>query len=295
VDDENSSDIVLATAELGVDADIAKHVKGHILLLWEEDDTEPIDLDEGIISINGEDVVPLYLNTGKMYVPFGRFESHLISDPLTLELGETRESAIVGGFGIDWIELSIGVFNGDIDKTGSDNQIESFVGGALFTLPEDKISGFGLAAGVYYISNIADSNGLQDIGTGVSAATVNDYVGGFSVFVSASFMDKFFLEAEYLGATGKFEAGELSFDGGEEFNPRTWNLELAFAPIDRLEIAGRYGGSGDCDNFLPNMQYGAAAIYGLFENPSLALEYLYSDFENDDKSSLITSQLAIEF
>lgn len=235
------------------------------------------------------------MNVGKMYVPFGRFESHLISDPLTLELGETRESALAGGLGIDWLELSIGVFNGDIDKTGSDNHIESFVGGALFTLPEDKISGFGLDAGACYISNIADSNGLQDVGTGVSAATVSDHVGGFSVFVSASFMDKFFFDAEYLGATGKFEAGEFGFDGGEEFNPKTWNVELAFAPFECLEIAGRYGGSGDCDNFLPQMQYGAAAVYDLFENTSLALEYLYGEFENDDKSSLITSQLAIEF
>ncbi|MEE8300436.1 MAG: LbtU family siderophore porin [Desulfatiglandales bacterium] len=118
VDDERSSDIVLATVELGVDADIAKHVKGHILFLFEEDDTEPIEVDEGIISIDGEDVLPLYLNAGTMYVPFGRFESHFISDPLTLELGETRESAVLGGFANDWVELSLGTFNGDIDETG---------------------------------------------------------------------------------------------------------------------------------------------------------------------------------
>lgn len=61
-DDEDSSDLTLATLELGVDADIAKHVSEHALLLWEEDDTEPVDLDEGYITLDGEDVLPMYLN-----------------------------------------------------------------------------------------------------------------------------------------------------------------------------------------------------------------------------------------
>ena len=43
--DEESSDITLATMELGIDADISKYVSGHFLLLWEEDDPEPVDLD----------------------------------------------------------------------------------------------------------------------------------------------------------------------------------------------------------------------------------------------------------
>ncbi|MBW2590686.1 MAG: LbtU family siderophore porin, partial [Deltaproteobacteria bacterium] len=121
--DVDSSDIVVSTVEVGIDAEIVKHVSGHILFLYEEDDT-PIEVDEAIISINGEDVVPLYLNAGQMYVPFGNFESHMISDPVTLELGETRESAVVAGFANDCIGISAGVFNGDIDETGEDDKIE---------------------------------------------------------------------------------------------------------------------------------------------------------------------------
>eukprot|EP01155_Anaeramoeba_flamelloides_P046761 Anaeramoba_flamelloidesc39939_g1_i1.p1 GENE.c39939_g1_i1~~c39939_g1_i1.p1 ORF type:complete len:154 (-),score=27.30 c39939_g1_i1:86-547(-) len=66
--DEDNSDITLATVELGVDVDLVKHVSGHILLLWEEDDTEPMDVDEAFITLDGEDVLPLYLMAGKMYV-----------------------------------------------------------------------------------------------------------------------------------------------------------------------------------------------------------------------------------
>ena len=292
--DEKSSDIVLATVELGVDVDIAKHVKGHVLFLWEEDDTDPVDMDEGIIIIDGEDVTSFYLNAGKMYVPFGSFESHFISDPLTLELGETNESALKLGFLNDKFDFCIGGFNGDIDETGEDNHVETYFAGATFTLPEETVADLGLTAGASYISNIADSDSLQDE-DGVDGASIEDYVGGFSAFVSACIRDKFFLEAEYLGATESFEAGELGFDGGESCRPSTWNIEFACAPVDDLEFGLKYEGSDDCGNLFPESQYGGVVSYGLFESTSLALEYLYGEFENDDERHLITCQLAVEF
>jgi hypothetical protein len=290
-DDEDSSDIALATVELGVDVDIIKHVKGHVLFLWEEDDTEPVDVDEGFITLDGEDVVPLYLNVGKLYVPFGNFESHFISDPLTLELGETRESALTVGCVSEWMDVSVSAFNGDIDETGEDNHIESYVANVSFSVPQELISNFGIAAGVSYISNIADTDGLE----GETPGQIQDYVDGFNAFLSISFMDKFFLECEYLGALDEFEAGELSFDGGKKFQPETWNFELAYAATDRLEVAVKYEGGDDLGDFLPEDQYGAAVTYGLFENTSLSLEYLHGEFENDDERDLLTTQLAVEF
>ena len=291
--DEDSSDIVVSTVEFGIDAQIVKHVSGHILFLYEEDDT-PLEVDEAIISINGEDVVPLYLNAGQMYLPFGNFESHMISDSLTLELGETRESAVVAGFATDLIDISAGVFNGDIDKTGKDNKIESYIAGAVFTLPENTVAGFGLSAGASYISNIGDSDSLQEDIEG-GPVTVNDYVAGYSAFISISALDRFFFNAEYLTAADEFAAGELSFDGGLEFKPSTLYAELAVGGIDDLEIAVRYEASDDCGDFLPEKRYGAAITYGLFENTSLGLEYLHGEFKNNDETDVVTAQLAIEF
>ncbi|MDY6790004.1 MAG: LbtU family siderophore porin [Thermodesulfobacteriota bacterium] len=291
--DEDSSDIAVATVEVGLDAEIVKHVSGHILFLYEEDDTD-LEVDEAIISIKGEDVVPLYLNAGQMYVPFGNFESHMISDPITLELGETRESAVVVGFATDWLDISAGVFNGDIDETGEDNKIESYVAGAVFTLPENTVSGFALSAGASYISNIGDSDSLQeDIAAG--PVTVRDYVAGYSAFISISALDRFFLNAEYLTADDEFAAGELSFDGGRKFKPSTWYAELAVGVIDDLEISARYEASDDGGDFLPEKRYGGAITYGLFENTSLGLEYLHGEFKNDDETDVVTAQLAIEF
>ena len=99
--DTDETDAVLATMELCIDADLTDYVSGHMVFLWEEDDTEPVDLDTGFITVSGGDKLPVYVNLGKMYLPFGMFESFMISDPLPLELAETRESAIQAGFAIN--------------------------------------------------------------------------------------------------------------------------------------------------------------------------------------------------
>ncbi|MBW2324773.1 MAG: LbtU family siderophore porin [Deltaproteobacteria bacterium] len=292
--DAATSDITLAKMELGVDADIVKHVQGHVLLLWEEDDTEPVDLDEGFIIIDGLDRIPFYLNAGKQYVPFGYYESHFISNPITLEIGETRESAIKIGFKNDWLEICGAVFNGDIDETGQSNHARSYASQAILTIPENSTSRFSLMAGISYISNIGDTNGLGDDISG-GPGTVVDHIGGWSAFLSAAFLEKFALEAEYVGATKKFQAGELSFDGGAAFQPRAWNLELAYVFTDDLEFAVKYEGSRDLGDFQPESQYGAALSWGVLDNASLAFECLYGTFDNNDKRTSFTVQFAVSF
>ena len=66
----DSSDVTLATVELGFDARINDRIDAHLTFLYEEDDT-PIEVDEGTISVSlnaGHSVV-----MGQMYVPFGAF------------------------------------------------------------------------------------------------------------------------------------------------------------------------------------------------------------------------------
>jgi len=288
--DTDTSELVLATVEIGFDVDIAKHVKASLFFLYEEDATD-FDVDQGIITIDGADVVPLYVDLGKMYIPFGMFESHFIRDPLTLELGETNESAAVGGFRNDLLELSVGAFNGDIDETGEENHINNYLASACFTLPETTVPDLNLTAGISWVSNIADSDALQEEAT----ATIKNHIGGFNTFIIASLLDRFFFNAEYLGAIDDFKAGELSFDGGKSYRPEAWTIEFAYGVTDSLNLAVCYEGSNDCGDFLPEKQFGGVVSYDLFKHTSVALEYLYGKFENKDTRHLMTTMLAIEF
>ena len=73
------------------------------------------------------------------------------------------------------------------------------------------------------------------------------------------------------------------------------NLRVCCGITDNLNLAVCYEGSNDCGDFLPEKQFGGVVSYDLFENTSVALEYLYGKFENKDIRHLMTTMLAIEF
>ncbi|MFZ1983505.1 MAG: LbtU family siderophore porin [Desulfatitalea sp.] len=289
LEDEKSSDVDLATVELALDAKIHAQVEGHVLIKYEEDD---LFVDEGFITLTGPDRFPAYLIAGRQYVPFGNFDTHFVTDPNTLILGETNEGAAVVGYRFmdEMLEVSAGAFNGEAREAGDDDAIDSFVA-AMVAKPFE-----GLNLGVSYISNLAGSNSFNE--EVVDPENLDSLVGGWSAFVSFSFLERFKLIAEYVGALDNFRAGEIygAADGAER-EPSAWNAEFGVAVIENVELALRYGGSDDGGfEFLPETQYGAVVNWGFFDNTNLAVEYLHGEFEEDyQETDTITAQLAIAF
>jgi len=72
-----------------------------------------------------EETSPLYITAGQIYVPFGAYETNMVSEPLTLELGETRETSLQVGFVKGDFAGSVYAFNGDNEKNG-DSKIKSW-------------------------------------------------------------------------------------------------------------------------------------------------------------------------
>jgi hypothetical protein len=179
-----------------------------------------------------------------------------------------------GAMSNEWIDICAAGFNGDINEVDDeDDHIDGFVGSAVFTLPEGMVPDLGLMLGASYISNIADGDGLE----GETPGTVRDYIGAPGAFLSASFIERFFFEAEYIGATEHCEAGELGFDEGRAAKPRAWNFELAFSTFDRLTLGARYEGSDDLGDFQPETQYGGVASYEVFKYATFSLEFLHCE------------------
>ena len=215
-----SSDIVLARLELGMDASVSDRVSIHVLTLHEDGETEPMEVDEATITFvrSGKS----YIKAGRMYVPFGVFETNMISDPLTLELAETRETVLqFGYFGEAY--GSFYVFNGDTIESGVEDKIEhyGFNFGIIRNLPSERIN-----AGIGYISSLGDSDVVSNFLTGGSggSATVTEYVGGASIYynyVSGSF--NFFIE--YIEATDAFDAARFGFNGANA-EPNAINIEI---------------------------------------------------------------------
>lgn len=111
IDDEKNSDISLATAELGVEVTPMDWLTGFALLSWEDED-EKIIFDEAHITLGGSDAIPFYVQAGKFYMPFGVFETNMISDPLTLEFGEIVDTGAQAGIAMAGFRGSVYGFSG---------------------------------------------------------------------------------------------------------------------------------------------------------------------------------------
>ena len=296
---DSSSDVVVATVELLLNAQINDWVAGEVQLLYEEDETD-LEVDIATITIADPDG-PWFVNGGRQYLPFGTFETHMISDPLTLEIGETRETALMTGIESNGFVGGIYVFNGDLAEDG-DNDIDSFGAFAGYG-HESGNSNFAVNAG--YISNLGDSDVLQDaVNDNLGGADLDDQVAG--VALDAWFgVGPFTLIAEYITAVDSFEASELSFDGsGAE--PSAFNVEAAYS----FTLAGKdvtfaiaYQETDEAVALeLPEERIAVGLSVEVMENTTLSFEWAHDDDysaadggsgEND--GGTFTGQLAVEF
>ena len=221
----NTSDIVLDTLEIGISASTGNWVTGNVLFLYEDASNDNLNIDEAYVGIANPDKTPVFAQVGRLYTPFGNFESHMISDPATLALAETREDVIQVGVNMDsGFYGSAYIFNGDAEKTGKNNQIDNFGANLGYAMETDSMN---LDVGLGYINNIATSDSLQDLVADNPNGSINDYIGGLSLHAIATF-GQIDLIGEYISALDYFEANELSTVNSNKLKPRAWNLEAAY-------------------------------------------------------------------
>jgi hypothetical protein len=289
---KDTSDLVVSTIELGVDAQLNDWVAGKVTLLYEEDET-PLEVDVGILTIAPPDG-PWFINAGRQYVPFGTYETYLVSDPLTLELGETRETAVLFGLASTGFVGAFYVFNGDSEKSG--DNIDHYGATAGYTHLDDD-SAFAMHVG--YINHIGDSDTLQD----TIGGNVNDYVGGVAIDARLS-NGPIEVIADYVAATGRFDATELAFNGNGAA-PKAWHLEVAYTfalASWPTTVAFGYQASDEALALdLPETRIATALSVEVADNTTLSFEWAHDkDYGTGDggtgkTSETATAQLAVEF
>jgi hypothetical protein len=315
-DAPSESDLVLATFELGILSQIGNWVEVGGALLYEEDDTD-LEVDTAYVTLYNPDVAPVFFTGGQIYVPFGVYDTNLVSDPLTLEIGETRETAALLGFEYAGVGGSIYGFNGDHTLNG-DNRIASWGANLSYVWEQD---GVAVAASAGWINNLGDSDGLQDTLADNRDATLAELIEGEDPRADSFSTDPVDRTAgwtanlgvavgpvsfvgEYLSAADSFDPDSLSYKGaGAE--PSAWNLELGygFTVFGKETVAAvAYQGTDEAVGLeLPKESWLIGWSIGIFDNTALSFEYRYdSDYSEseggtgDDGNSFV-AQLAVEF
>lgn len=311
IPNNKQSDIKLATVEINLDTKVADNVLAHILLLHEEDDT-PLEVDEGTITIGNQEE-GFYVSAGQMYVPFGSFNTNLVSDPLTLDLAETRESAVLLGFAKGAFTGSFYLFNGDISETSKgttngDDNIESFG----FNL---DYGAENMAFGLGYISSIGDSDTLQEKLVKTPGG-IKSYVAGFELHGQMTF-GRFNIIAEYVTALDDFQTTDFDLDGlgkptAKKRKPSAFNVEAGMEIGDgtfAIAFQGTAGaeqiGAGEtvANEMLPETRILFGYSTSIADNTTLSAEYFmeeqyaYSTTQQTtgNKTNTLTVQLAVAF
>lgn len=287
---DSTSDLALATAELAVGAEVNEWAGAEVVLLY---DGEELGVDAATLAI-GPPSGEWSLTLGQQYLPFGVFESNMISSPLTVDIGEAAETAVAFGFSSGDFGGAFFGFNGDRNPGGGDD-IDGF-GAAL---------GYGLALGdnevglnVSYLNDLGDSDGLQE-----AVSEEAGRVPGWAASMIVG-MGEVTVIGEYLAALDRFEEGDIAFaDRGAQ--PSSWMIEaayaLSFAGKDVTVAASFQQTDEAVDLELPRSRTLIGFSVGLMEQLSLAVEWAYDDDYGvgdgggGESANTLTVQLAAEF
>ena len=239
---------------------------------------------------------PWSLAVGRQFLPFGVFDTRMISEPLTLEVGETNEIAWNLGWGSGALQAAVFGFNGD-DGLGSGGGLAGYGGAVSFSSEREEsavalnlalTSDFGYADSV--LSVLADAaSGRQSAGrvAGLSAHAGLRY-GAVTII------------GEYVGALESYAAGEMEF-AGRGAQPASWMLEAAWdfvaGGMDATVAAGYQATREAVALELPARRLLAAASVALTEPVTLGVEWARDSAYSAERggSGETTTTITVQF
>ena len=256
-------------AELGITAAINDEWGSEIVV---ENDDGTIALADAFVTY--EPGGGLSAAMGQQTLPFGVYDTNLVSDPLTKDLGETALTSLVLSGEADPFGWSLFTYYEDDEET-----IDGF-GVGLGTAMEGDDSAFGVD--VAWISDIGASDGLSGM--------FDDDVGGLSASARGS-----------MGpVSALLEIVTALSSGGSGREPSAWHAEAAYS----LDLMGRdatfaVGAGGTQDAEAAEMAETVMLLgisVGIAEGVGLGIEWAQSEgYGAAGADDAITVQLAAEF
>ncbi|GJL63241.1 MAG: hypothetical protein NPIRA04_18950 [Nitrospirales bacterium] len=273
--------------ELGFEIQYDEWFEAEVLFAIEENGRRHYqELDEGLIGI---DLADFGVKLGQLYVPFGAYYSHFVTGPL-LEFGQTRGTALQLDYTLwDSLELAGYLFDSKADMQKNKNEIDWGLNLEYKSEDESMVLGAG------YLSDLAESQDelLLDF--------KNRYlrrVPALNAYARLG-MPPFELTAEVLKAIQRFKEFEKNAN-----KPFSYNVELAYFPVDFLQFAVRLESSREVAD-EPKWQYGVAGTWRPLDNLSISIDYLHGRYKKgfafDDRDNalhshhMIGTQLTVGF
>ena len=290
-----NSDINLSSTELDVHAMASEWASAFMTINYDSSPPETgnresnsrLYLQRGFLTLGNLNKLPVYITLGQMYVPFGAYNSYMVTTPLTMSLGRIQTRAGVLGFSSGNVFAQVYAFRGDSYIDDDQLLLDTFGGNIGFSGSAGFISHYTI--GVSYVSNIANSQGIQNTGRGGNASNGNPF-SGFSINGSQALqtrvpaadingkisMGPVTLVGEYLSAVNRFNAADLRFNG-QAAKPSAMHVEINYQRriYSKLVVFGAaYGQTWESLALnLPKQSYSLFLSSSFIKNTILGIEY----------------------
>jgi hypothetical protein len=290
------SDFVLATVELGVTVLVNDMVDVVVGLLYEEG--TDLELDIATIRIMDREQGGWFTTAGKYCLPFGVFATHMISDPLTLELGEICDTALAVGWDRDGWSASTYLFRGD--DNDSDQQLDNW---GIHLAQTGRYNNWNWQIAGSYLNDFATSETVREtLTTYFDDAISRQRVPGWGLATELNYTS-ITINAEYLAASKRYHPAAWYDGDHDSAQPQVWTVELGyqFALFGRNSVVAIGYQETDEAVALPQHRWLASWSTEIFAHTALGLElardqdYGYRDGGSNETTDHITAQLAVEF
>ena len=225
------------------------------------------------------------LTIGQTTLPFGRYETGAINDPLTLLLGETSETAFIYNRSTDAaLDYSVYLYNGEsTDSPVAEESLNDF--GFAFNF---IINDWSIGAG--YINNLANSDSLLEAGT-----SINEKVAGMAMHLAYHF-DGWHFFAEHVMALDEFVAGDLDGTISSSSKPAASHLEILLDLEQDRYLSLNLSTSRQASDLL-DYETQTTLTYStiVMKQANLYFELLSAKQYNGNQDSVLGVKLAVDF
>ncbi|MEN9424325.1 MAG: hypothetical protein RL122_1708 [Pseudomonadota bacterium] len=269
-----------------------EHVDATISALYEEEIdgvvTDP-EIDQAFVTWHARPDDKLDISAGNQYLPFGKYETAMVHDPLTLDLGEGwRDKTLTATSKQSNLTATGFAFAAEATQTADGSK-------------HDQGYGIGISydtetahAGVDYINNLGESGGFADVNNST------DVVPGVAVHGSAK-LGRVTVLGEHIMATKSFQTGDLAdADGGSltaAAKPSATHIEADIDLNNDRTLAMSWNKTKDADTQLDlaEKSYGITYRQPIMKGIEGAVELMQATDYDDLKSKSVTAQIAYEF